>query len=159
MASIYMEFVRKPQLNSIFSRTSGQLEVYSRRFNLPGLFPFHLQACQFLGIITFYSTQLPGPNYHCREGSRLATLPRPDNPLEVLVYIKFVFSLFLTVLLLVTKIKFCIYVIIFTSAVPRGVLYGCGDLIFSSHMIFSLVFVRTYQRYETQRVYGLEYQF
>ncbi|XP_035834504.1 phosphatidylinositol:ceramide inositolphosphotransferase 1 isoform X3 [Helianthus annuus] len=80
-----------------------------------------LVACQFLRIITFYSTQLPGPNYHCREGSRLATLPRPDNPLEVLVFI------------------------------PRGVLYGCGDLIFSSHMIFSLVFVRTYQKYGTRR--------
>ena len=36
-------------------------------------------------------------------------------------------------------------------AVPRGVLYGCGDLIFSSHMIFTLVFVRSYQIYGTQR--------
>jgi hypothetical protein len=26
-----------------------------------------LQVSQFLRIITFYSTQLPGPNYHCRE--------------------------------------------------------------------------------------------
>ncbi|KAL6987698.1 sphingomyelin synthase [Sarracenia purpurea var. burkii] len=26
-----------------------------------------LVACQILRIITFYSTQLPGPNYHCRE--------------------------------------------------------------------------------------------
>jgi hypothetical protein len=26
-----------------------------------------LQASQVLRIITFYSTQLPGPNYHCRE--------------------------------------------------------------------------------------------
>ncbi|KAK4478495.1 hypothetical protein RD792_013972 [Penstemon davidsonii] len=34
---------------------------------------------------------------------------------------------------------------------PRGVLYGCGDLIFSSHMIFSLVFVRTYNKYGTQK--------
>lgn len=25
------------------------------------------QACQILRIVTFYSTQLPGPNYHCRE--------------------------------------------------------------------------------------------
>ncbi|KAL6528664.1 Phosphatidylinositol:ceramide inositolphosphotransferase 1 [Orobanche minor] len=81
-----------------------------------------LVACQFLRIITFYSTQLPGPNYHCREGSKLARLPRPDNILEVLL------------------INF-----------PRGTLYGCGDLIFSSHMIFSLVFVRTYQKYGTQR--------
>ncbi|KAL9315412.1 hypothetical protein ACSQ67_016413 [Phaseolus vulgaris] len=34
---------------------------------------------------------------------------------------------------------------------PRGVIYGCGDLIFSSHMIFTLVFVLTYQRYGTRR--------
>lgn len=26
-----------------------------------------LQVCQFLRVITFLSTQLPGPNYHCRE--------------------------------------------------------------------------------------------
>lgn len=32
-------------------------------------------------------------------------------------------------------------------AVPRGTLFGCGDLIFSSHMIFTLVFVLTYQKY------------
>ncbi|XP_009627923.1 phosphatidylinositol:ceramide inositolphosphotransferase 1-like isoform X1 [Nicotiana tabacum] len=81
-----------------------------------------LVACQFLRIITFYSTQLPGPNYHCREGSKLATLPRPNSVLEVLL------------------INF-----------PRGVLYGCGDLIFSSHMIFSLVFVRMYHKYGTRR--------
>ncbi|KAG9155160.1 hypothetical protein Leryth_011133 [Lithospermum erythrorhizon] len=80
-----------------------------------------LCACQFLRIITFYSTQLPGPNYHCREGSKLARLPLPDNILEAFII------------------------------VPRGVLYGCGDLIFSSHMIFSLVFVRTYQKYGTRR--------
>lgn len=80
-----------------------------------------LVGCQFLRSITFYSTQLPGPNYHCREGSKLATLPPPSNILEVLLI------------------------------VPRGVLYGCGDLIFSSHMIFSLVFVRTYQKYGTRR--------
>ncbi|GER55855.1 phosphatidylinositol:ceramideinositolphosphotransferase [Striga asiatica] len=71
-----------------------------------------LVACQFLRIITFYSTQLPGPNYHCREGSKLARLPPPE--------------------------------------IPKGVLYGCGDLIFSSHMIFSLVFVRTYHKYGTR---------
>ncbi|KAG5583778.1 hypothetical protein H5410_044212 [Solanum commersonii] len=80
-----------------------------------------LVGCQFLRIITFYSTQLPGPNYHCREGSKLATLPPPDNILQALLI------------------------------VPRGMLYGCGDLIFSSHMIFSLVFVRTYQKYGTRR--------
>ncbi|KAK4268684.1 hypothetical protein QN277_025300 [Acacia crassicarpa] len=81
-----------------------------------------LVASQFLRIITFYSTQLPGPNYHCREGSRLATLPPPKSVSEVLL------------------INF-----------PHGVIYGCGDLIFSSHMIFTLVFVLTYQRYGTRR--------
>lgn len=81
-----------------------------------------LVACQILRIITFYSTQLPGPNYHCREGSKLARLPRPHSVAEVLL------------------INF-----------PRGVIYGCGDLIFSSHMIFTLVFVLTYQKYGTKR--------
>ncbi|GAB4856834.1 Phosphatidylinositol:ceramide inositolphosphotransferase 1 [Ancistrocladus abbreviatus] len=81
-----------------------------------------LVASQILRIVTFYSTQLPGPNYHCREGSKLARLPQPESALEVLL------------------INF-----------PRGVLFGCGDLIFSSHMIFSLVFVRTYQKYGTKR--------
>lgn len=56
-------------------------------------------------------------------GSKLATLPRPDGVLEVLL------------------LNF-----------PRGLLYGCGDLIFSSHMIFSLVFVRTYHKYGTRRL-------
>ncbi|XP_062179825.1 phosphatidylinositol:ceramide inositolphosphotransferase-like isoform X1 [Phragmites australis] len=81
-----------------------------------------LVASQVLRIITFYSTQLPGPNYHCREGSKLATLPPPNSVLEVLL------------------INF-----------PRGVLFGCGDLIFSSHMIFTLVFVRTYHKYGSKR--------
>ncbi|ONM36400.1 Phosphatidylinositol:ceramide inositolphosphotransferase 1 [Zea mays] len=85
-----------------------------------------LVASQFLRIMTFYSTQLPGPNYHCREGSKLATLPPPNNALEVLL------------------INF-----------PRGVLFGCGDLIFSSHMIFTLVFVRTYHKYGSNRLIKL----
>ncbi|KAK4345585.1 hypothetical protein RND71_035761 [Anisodus tanguticus] len=34
---------------------------------------------------------------------------------------------------------------------PRGVLYDCSDLIFSSHMIFSVVFVWTYHKYGTRR--------
>ncbi|CAM8976968.1 unnamed protein product [Rhodiola kirilowii] len=80
-----------------------------------------LCASQFLRIITFYSTQLPGPNYHCREGSELATLPRPKHILEVFV------------------IRF------------QGVVFGCGDLIFSSHMIFTLVFVITYHKYGMRR--------
>ncbi|KAL1823829.1 phosphatidylinositol:ceramide inositolphosphotransferase 2 isoform X1 [Daucus carota subsp. sativus] len=80
-----------------------------------------LVVSQTLRILTFYSTQLPGPNYHCREGSRFATLPQPDSILKYFIII------------------------------PSGVLHGCGDLIFSSHMIFTLVFVRTYHKYGTRR--------
>ncbi|KAM1148704.1 hypothetical protein ACFX2B_029077 [Malus domestica] len=84
----------------------------------------YLAVCQMLRIITFYSTLLPGPSYHCREGSNLARLPPPESALEVLL------------------INF-----------PQGIVYGCGDLIFSSHMIFTLVFVRTYQKYGTRRCF------
>ncbi|WOG92559.1 hypothetical protein DCAR_0311831 [Daucus carota subsp. sativus] len=82
-----------------------------------------LVVSQTLRILTFYSTQLPGPNYHCREGSRFATLPQPDSILKYFIISEF----------------------------PSGVLHGCGDLIFSSHMIFTLVFVRTYHKYGTRR--------
>ncbi|XP_020267456.1 phosphatidylinositol:ceramide inositolphosphotransferase-like [Asparagus officinalis] len=81
-----------------------------------------LAVSQFLRIITFYSTLLPGPSYHCRQGSENATMSPPKNVLKVLL------------------INF-----------PRGVVYGCGDLIFSSHMIFTLVFVRTYNKYGSKR--------
>ncbi|KAK8928803.1 Phosphatidylinositol:ceramide inositolphosphotransferase [Platanthera zijinensis] len=81
-----------------------------------------LVICQILRITTFYSTILPGPNYHCREGSPLASLPPPNSIFEVLL------------------INF-----------PRGIVYGCGDLIFSSHMIFTLVFIRTYHKYGSNR--------
>ncbi|KAJ9146742.1 hypothetical protein P3X46_028973 [Hevea brasiliensis] len=82
----------------------------------------YLVACQILRIVTFYSTHLPGPNYHCHQGSKLARLPPPESAIELLV------------------INF-----------SRGVNYGCGDLIFSSHMIFTIVFVRTYHKYGTRR--------
>ncbi|KAI5603471.1 hypothetical protein BDE02_01G221200 [Populus trichocarpa] len=82
----------------------------------------YLVACQILRIFTFYSTHLPGPNYHCHEGSKLARLPHPKSAIELLV------------------INF-----------SRGVNYGCGDLIFSSHMIFTIVFVRTFHKYGTNR--------
>ncbi|KAI4364014.1 hypothetical protein MLD38_020160 [Melastoma candidum] len=82
----------------------------------------YLVASQILRILTFYATQLPGPNYHCREGSELSRLPSPKNAYELLL------------------LNF-----------PRGVFYGCGDLIFSSHMIFTLVFVSTYHQYGTKR--------
>ncbi|XP_063944744.1 phosphatidylinositol:ceramide inositolphosphotransferase 1 isoform X2 [Daucus carota subsp. sativus] len=46
-----------------------------------------LVVSQTLRILTFYSTQLPGPNYHCREGSRFATLPQPDSILKYFIII------------------------------------------------------------------------
>ncbi|KAH9672660.1 phosphatidylinositol:ceramide inositolphosphotransferase 1 [Citrus sinensis] len=100
----------------------GQDKAYMSETLFTFIFLSFFLFSQMLRILTFYSTQLPGPNYHCREGSKLATLPRPHSAVEVL-FINF----------------------------PRGVLYGCGDLIFSSHMIFTLVFVRTYQKYGTRR--------
>ncbi|KAG2380815.1 Phosphatidylinositol:ceramide inositolphosphotransferase [Vigna angularis] len=103
-------------------RELGQDKAYISETLFSLIFLSFVLASQVLRIITFYSTQLPGPNYHCREGSNLATLPHPDSVFEVL-FLNF----------------------------PRGVVYGCGDLIFSSHMIFTLVFVLTYQKYGTRR--------
>lgn len=37
------------------------------------------------------------------------------------------------------------------TPVPYGVIYGCGDLIFSSHMTFALTFCHTYNKYGTKR--------
>lgn len=81
-----------------------------------------LVVSQCLRIASFMVTQLPGPNYHCREGSEMATLPPPKSWSEVL-FLNF----------------------------PYGVVYGCGDLIFSSHMIFTLVFVQTYHKFGSKR--------
>ncbi|KAH0889643.1 hypothetical protein HID58_052072 [Brassica napus] len=99
----------------------GQERSYISETVFTSVFLSFFLACQFLRVITFYSTQLPGPNYHCREGSKVARLPWPKSPLEVL------------------------------EINPHGVMYGCGDLIFSSHMIFTLVFVLTYHKYGTKR--------
>ncbi|XP_017982707.1 PREDICTED: phosphatidylinositol:ceramide inositolphosphotransferase 3 isoform X3 [Theobroma cacao] len=100
----------------------GQNKFYISETLFTFIFCSFLLASQSLRIVTFYSTQLPGPSYHCHEGSKLARLPPPESVLEV-VLINF----------------------------PQGVVYGCGDLIFSSHMIFTLVFVRTYQKFGTRR--------
>ncbi|THG10268.1 hypothetical protein TEA_028235 [Camellia sinensis var. sinensis] len=96
-----------------------------------GLQSFNFLMCYVLVQWTFHPFILKSKKVYtvlvwCRVlaflvGSKLATLPRPDSVHEVL-FMNF-----------------------------RGVLYGCGDLIFSSHMIFSLVFVRTYQKYGTRR--------
>ncbi|RWR91777.1 putative disease resistance protein RGA3 isoform X1 [Cinnamomum micranthum f. kanehirae] len=44
-----------------------------------------LVASQTLRILTFYFTHLPGPNFHFREGLKLATVSRPDSIIEVLL--------------------------------------------------------------------------
>lgn len=86
------------------------------------------------------------------QGSNLATLPPPNSVLEVLLInceIYFAFPHCILSIVLITMYLCYVY----ECAVPRGMLYGCGDLIFSSHMIFSLVFVRTYHKYGTRRWY------
>jgi hypothetical protein len=81
-----------------------------------------LVIAQALRVVSFLVTQLPGPNYHCREGSSAATLPPPEHITDVLL------------------LNF-----------PYGVIYGCGDLIFSSHMTFAITFVHAYARYGTNK--------
>lgn len=81
-----------------------------------------LVICQFLRMASFMVTQLPGPNYHCHEGQPTATLPPPRSVKDVLL------------------LNF-----------PYGVIYGCGDLIFSSHMTFALTFFHAYNKYGTRQ--------
>lgn len=91
------------------------------------------------------------------QGSKLARLPRPDSILEVLlINCKFVYHELVSkryqrmlAYLISGDLRSQIHDLIYT--VPRGFIYGCGDLIFSSHMIFTLVFVLTYQKYGTKR--------
>ncbi|GAQ85288.1 Inositolphosphorylceramide Synthase [Klebsormidium nitens] len=82
-----------------------------------------LVICQCLRIASFTATQLPGPNYHCHEGSPWATLPVPHSFKDL-----------------------------FFLNIARAGMFGCGDLIFSSHMSFALVFMLTYNKYGTTRL-------
>lgn len=75
-------------------------------------------VCQTLRIISFLSTQLPAPNYHCREGEPTATMAWPDHWHEHFVI----------------------------DPVEQAA-FGCGDLIFSSHTTFVLVGVLSYTTY------------
>eukprot|EP00793_Prasinoderma_coloniale_P007063 PRCOL_00006915-RA len=76
-----------------------------------------LMYCQALRVLSFFGTVLPGPNYHCREGSPSATLPPPHGLYDVL------------------------------WIGGKTINQNCGDLIFSSHTIFLLVFLLNYQKY------------
>ncbi len=66
-------------------------------------------ACQVLRIISFSVTQLPGSSFHCRAGQASATREWPLFWYEHLIV-----------------------------DVRRQVSKSCGDLIFSSHTIFTL---------------------
>ncbi|WVZ17605.1 hypothetical protein V8G54_010587 [Vigna mungo] len=65
----------------------GQDKAYISETLFSLIFLSFVLASQVLRIITFYSTQLPGPNYHCREGSNLATLPHPNSVFESLLIV------------------------------------------------------------------------
>lgn len=174
------------------------------------------QICQSLRIVSFISTQLPGPNYHCHvvhlkilrfaysscfsdfsgwhsrevtaspflslsevfgvfQGEPTATLPSPTNIKDVILlnctylYIhdvlhpwkvitahcmklqaantSYFFRFWLSIWQRVLTFPYDLCV----TPVPYGVIYGCGDLIFSSHMTFALTFCHTYNKYGTKR--------
>jgi hypothetical protein len=99
--------------------------LYNKRFYTAILWMRVLMClviCQSLRMASFMVTQLPGPNYHCHEGQATATLPPPKHIKEVLL------------------LNF-----------PYGVIFGCGDLIFSSHMTFALTFFHAYMKYGVRR--------
>ncbi len=75
---------------------------------------FSRAVCQVLRCITFTSTQLPGPSYHCRAGEPTAKRPWPDH--------------------------WTGHVVI---DVKRQMAKSCGDLIFSSHTTFMLTGTRS----------------
>lgn len=77
-----------------------------------------LSLCQFLRILSFTVTQLPAPNYHCREGEDTAVLSMPDSWWGHI------------------KID-----------LGRQATHGCGDLVFSSHTTFVLVGCLTFTEY------------
>lgn len=76
---------------------------------LPVSTPAPAAVCQTLRIISFTSTQLPGPSPHCHEGAPTSVREWPAHWWGHLVV-----------------------------DVDRQVTMSCGDLIFSSHMTFVL---------------------
>ena len=66
-------------------------------------------ACQLLRIASFSVTQLPGSSFHCRAGEPTAVRPWPEHWSGHLVF-----------------------------DLNRQLTKSCGDLIFSSHTIFTL---------------------
>lgn len=82
-----------------------------------------LVVCQSLRILSFSSTQLPGPAPHCHAGTLTATRPPVTAWWQHLVV-----------------------------DVRRQVATSCGDLIFSSHMTFILTGVLAYTHYGSKRL-------
>lgn len=83
-------------------------------------------VCQTLRIISFLSTSLPSPNYHCREGEPTAIREPAQHWWDHIIV-----------------------------DVKRQSTHGCGDLIFSSHTTFALVGTLTYTEYGTIRAIKL----
>ncbi|MEW5306308.1 MAG: hypothetical protein WDW36_008780 [Sanguina aurantia] len=81
-----------------------------------------LVVCQALRIITFSVTQLPGPGFHCLASSPTALKPWPAHWYGHLVI-----------------------------DIGKQVSKSCGDLIFSSHTIFMLSGLLTYNEYGSLR--------
>ncbi|KAK9815443.1 hypothetical protein WJX72_003721 [[Myrmecia] bisecta] len=81
-----------------------------------------LVICQTLRIISFLSTSLPAPNYHCRalEATAIKEMPK----------------------------QWWGHVVV---DVGRQSTHGCGDLIFSSHTTFALVGAMTYFEYGSKK--------
>lgn len=77
-----------------------------------------LVICQSLRIISFTVTQLPAPNYHCHLGQATAVREWPEHWWEHMIV-----------------------------NLRRQTTHGCGDLLFSSHVTFTLVGTLTYNEY------------
>ena len=85
------------------------LLVFSAVYSLTPPFPPLSTACQLLRIASFSVTQLPGSSFHCRAGETTAVRPWPEHWTGHLVF-----------------------------DLNRQLTKSCGDLIFSSHTIFTL---------------------
>lgn len=80
-----------------------------------------VSSCQLLRILSFTATQLPAPSQHCQPGNATA-LERPNSVWDFL------------------KVD-----------VKRQASQGCGDLVFSSHVTFGLVFALSMWHYSRDR--------
>lgn len=81
-----------------------------------------LVVCQSLRIASFTVTQLPAPNYHCRSPEPTAVKAMPLHW----------------------------WGHFYIQNLKQQSTHGCGDLIFSSHTIFMLTGMLTYNEYGTQ---------